>query len=149
APPVGMGALAGAVGLPLNEYGFVERDAYQPVRTERPGLFVAGACGEPKDIPETVAEAAGAAAVVAAFVQQGAAGGEPVRAEEPGEGAGEAPWVDAEPRLGVFVCSCNGELSALGPKGLAAWAGALPGVALARTMAGGCSAEGRAEIQAV
>ena len=68
APPPGMQALAGRLGLALNEYGFAVSDGYHPARTGRPGLFVAGAFREPKDIPETVAEAAGAAAEVAAFL---------------------------------------------------------------------------------
>jgi heterodisulfide reductase subunit A len=36
----------------------------QPVETLRAGIFVAGACVGPKDIPETVAQASGAAAKV-------------------------------------------------------------------------------------
>ena len=71
APPQGMQDLASHLGLPLNDYGFALSDAYHPTRTPRQGIFVAGAFREPKDIPETVAEAAGAAAEVAAFLQRG------------------------------------------------------------------------------
>src|SRR5512139_798912 len=70
APPKGMQALAGELGVELNEYGFAWTDAYHPMRTARPGVFVAGAFREPKDIPETVAEAAGAAAEAAAFLRE-------------------------------------------------------------------------------
>ena len=57
----------------LNDYGFAA-DATATTRPAQPqpGVFVAGAFREPKDIPETVAEAAGAAAEVAAFLHGGA-----------------------------------------------------------------------------
>ena len=71
APPAGMQALARELGIELNDYGFAVTDGYQPTRTAQPGVFVAGAFREPKDIPETVAEAAGAAAEVAAFLGTG------------------------------------------------------------------------------
>ncbi|HID85957.1 MAG TPA: CoB--CoM heterodisulfide reductase iron-sulfur subunit A family protein, partial [Anaerolineae bacterium] len=67
-PPAGTDALA-RLGFDLNEHGFCHTDEFSPVETTRPGVFVAGAFREPKDIPDTVAEAAGAAAQVAAFLQ--------------------------------------------------------------------------------
>jgi heterodisulfide reductase subunit A len=36
----------------------------RPVETNTPGIFLAGACQAPKDIPDTVAQASGAAAKV-------------------------------------------------------------------------------------
>lgn len=42
----------------------------RPVETNTAGIFVAGACQAPKDIPETVATASGAAAKVAALFSQ-------------------------------------------------------------------------------
>jgi heterodisulfide reductase subunit A len=55
---------------------------------------------------------------------------------------------DEEPRAGVFVCQCNGDLAPVGVPDLVAWAQALPGVALAQAVPLGCSAEGQAAIQA-
>jgi len=66
APPEGMQAVARELGGGLNEYGFARTGGYHPTRTGRPGVSVAGAFREPKDIPETVAEAAGAAVVAGA-----------------------------------------------------------------------------------
>lgn len=58
--------LARLLGIPVDEHGFfVERDAnLDPVESGRPGVFLAGAAVGPKDIPETVAQASGAAAKV-------------------------------------------------------------------------------------
>ncbi|MGD9317167.1 MAG: FAD-dependent oxidoreductase, partial [Anaerolineae bacterium] len=46
APPAGMQALAGALGVELNDYGFAVTGGYQPTRTGRAGVFVAGAFRE-------------------------------------------------------------------------------------------------------
>ncbi|MGD8793605.1 MAG: FAD-dependent oxidoreductase, partial [Anaerolineae bacterium] len=146
APPAGMQALAGELGLALNEYGFLPGDGYRPARTARPGVFAAGAFREPKDIPETVAEAAGAAAEVAAYLKAETPPG--VQAMEPAPAPRLRDVAEEEPRLGVFVCECEGELAPADPAGLADWAGGLPGVALARTVAAGCRPEGRAAIEA-
>jgi len=58
--------LAEMLGLELDEHGFwVPLDEnLQPVETSRPGIFLAGAGAGPKDIPETVSQASGAAAKV-------------------------------------------------------------------------------------
>ncbi len=42
----------------------------RPVETNTAGIFLAGACQAPKDIPEAVAQASGAAAKVAALFSQ-------------------------------------------------------------------------------
>jgi heterodisulfide reductase subunit A len=145
APPQGMQDLASHLGLDLNDYGFALTAGYHPTRTARQGVFVAGAFREPKDIPETVAEAAGAAAEVAAFLH-----GPAERAVEPSHDAQPAlrDVCDEEPRVGLFVCQCNGDLAPIDLPHLLAWARDLPGVALARTVPLGCSPEGRAAIQA-
>jgi heterodisulfide reductase subunit A2 len=110
----------------------------QPHRAE--GLFVAGAFREPKDIPETVAEAAG---------RRSEGGCLPAGRRQRGEGPeDEAPTAqrnvsEEEPRLGVFVCECNGDLQPLDVPGLVDWAQQLPGVTLAQAVPLGCSAEGR------
>ena len=58
--------LADMLGIAANPYGFLlpEDDNIAPVETGRPGVFLAGAVTGPKDIPETVAQASGAAAKV-------------------------------------------------------------------------------------
>ena len=144
APPQGMQHLAHTLGLDLNEFGFARTDPYQPTHTARPGLFVAGAFREPKDIPDTVTEAAAAAAEVAAFLQ----GSIQPPVDRPGSAHSPRNVSDEEPRVGVFVCDCHGELAPLAPAQLAAWAQELPGVLGSQVAADGCSAEGQAAILA-
>jgi heterodisulfide reductase subunit A len=141
APPQGMQDLARRLGIALNDYGFARSGSYHPTHTPRPGLFVAGAFREPKDIPDTVAEAAGAAAQVAAFLQAGSARPAPAAAQSFRDVS------DEEPRAGVFLCDCNGELDPISPAPLLEWARSLPGVALAQPVPDACSPEGRDAIQ--
>jgi len=63
------GGLAEKLGLTTDGYGFFnEADPnLGPVDTPVPGIFLAGACQGPRDIPETVAQASGAAAKVLAL----------------------------------------------------------------------------------
>jgi heterodisulfide reductase subunit A len=155
APPVGMQALARELGVRLNEYGFAvtpEGGGNHPSRSSRRGIFVAGAFREPKDIPETVAEAAGAAAEVAAFLRGGRKeGGQEGAEEQRIRSAHDAvrDVSDEEAKVGVFVCECNGELAPVSIPAVIAWAGRLPGVAVAQAVGEGCTAEGRAAMAAV
>ncbi len=90
-----------ALGLSLNDQGFVRVTSTEPVSTVRPGIFVCGALSGPKDIPESVVEASAAAAeaasVVADFPQA------QFKVEYPPERdiRGEPP------RIGIFVCNCG------------------------------------------
>lgn len=136
APPPGFQELGRSLGLDLNDYGFARSDAYHPTLTNRPGLFVAGAFREPKDIPETVAEAAAAAAEVAAFLHNQTTS--PVLAPS-FEGRDLS---DEESRTGVFVCACNGELDGLDLPALVERARALPGVEFAHLLPMACSPQG-------
>lgn len=71
-PSPGLERIAGVLGLECDEYGFVkERDLQNsPLETNVRGVFIAGACSGPRDIPETVSEASGAASRVCAFFEQ-------------------------------------------------------------------------------
>ncbi|NIV38472.1 MAG: FAD-dependent oxidoreductase, partial [Anaerolineae bacterium] len=136
APPQGMQDLATLLGVELNEYGFALSGAYHPTRSSHPGIFFAGAFREPKDIPETVAEATGAAAEAAAFLQVGTEPQAPITAYHLRDVS------DEEPRAGVFVCTCHGELDSLDLPQLLEWARLLPGVALAQALPNACTPEG-------
>jgi heterodisulfide reductase subunit A-like polyferredoxin len=94
--------LAQTLGIELNSYGFCQTDPLSPMRTSRPGIYVCGAFESPKDIPETVAQASGAAAFASEILSE--ARGSLITREE------LTPELDisgAEPRLGVFVCHCG------------------------------------------
>ncbi|OQX06647.1 MAG: pyridine nucleotide-disulfide oxidoreductase [Desulfobulbaceae bacterium A2] len=100
--PDDAGKLAEAVGIELNEYLFAATGTYQPLVTSRPGVFVAGAFQGPKDIPDSVTQAGGVAALCAGLLSS-ARGSELTLASFPEERdiSGE------EPRVGVFVCHCG------------------------------------------
>ncbi len=59
--------LAETLGLELDDWGFFKpKDpVMNPIETEKPGVFVCGCCHGPRDIPESVAEASGTAALAA------------------------------------------------------------------------------------
>ena len=60
-PRRGVEELAKAIGVELDEYNFFKTNPLNPLDTTRPGIFVCGCCREPTDIPESVAQASGAA----------------------------------------------------------------------------------------
>ncbi len=61
-PPKNVKELATVLGIQLNQYNFCETQTFAPMGTSKPGIFVCGAFSAPKDIPESVAQASGAAA---------------------------------------------------------------------------------------
>ncbi len=138
APPEGFQALAGRLGVELNESGFCATDRFSPYETTRPGVFVGGAFREPKDIPETVAEAAGVAGEAAKLV----AGRKDAEAQVAEELPPERDVSDEEPTVGVFVCTCRGQVSeVVDVEAVAEYAGQLSGVALTRVVEDACGAD--------
>jgi heterodisulfide reductase subunit A len=77
-PSGGTEKLAEALGIELDEYGFFATDAFSPVESSRSGVFVCGYAEAPLDIPESVAQASGAAGKAAEviFGAQSVAAGE-------------------------------------------------------------------------
>jgi len=67
-PPAEARELATALGIELEEHGFCATDLENPVKSTKGGVFVCGAFGGPKDIPETVMEASGAAACASSII---------------------------------------------------------------------------------
>ena len=66
--------LAHILGVNLDEFDFFKpRDSiYAPIDTKVPGIFICGYCQGPKDIPESVAQASGAAARAAEIIASAA-----------------------------------------------------------------------------
>ena len=60
-PRKGVEELAKVLGVELDEYNFFKTDPFNPLDTTKSGIFVCGCCREPTDIPESVAQASGAA----------------------------------------------------------------------------------------
>ncbi len=90
------------LGIELNEYGFCATDRFNPTQTSRAGVFVAGAFQEPKDIPETVTQASGAASMAMELL--GSARHSLVTRKSYPD---EHDTTDEQPRIGVFVCHCG------------------------------------------
>jgi heterodisulfide reductase subunit A-like polyferredoxin len=90
------------LGIKLNEYGFCATDRLLPLNTSQPGVFVAGAFQEPKDIPETVTQASGAASKAMELLAS-ARDSLVIKKSYPNE----HDISDEEPRIGVFVCHCG------------------------------------------
>lgn len=73
-PSPGNKALAGVLGVEVDEYGFfLQPDPLtSPMSTSRKGIYVCGFAQGPKDIPDTIVEASGAAAMASTAAREGA-----------------------------------------------------------------------------
>ena len=58
------------LGIELDDYGFCHTVQFDPLQTSKPGIYAVGPFREPKDIPESVIEASGAAAAAGALLVQ-------------------------------------------------------------------------------
>jgi len=134
--------LADQLDVKLNKHRFFKTSSFSPVATSRPGVFVCGpACG-PKDIPETVMEASGAAAAAESVVAA-ARGTEIVPKTYPPERdvRGEPP------RIGVFICHCGINIgSVVDVPGVVEFARGLPGVVYAEENLFTCSQDTQQKI---
>ena len=67
------GDVAALFGVSRSEDGFLleKHPKLAPVDTASDGIFVAGTCQGPKDIPDTVAQAGAAAAAALAMIDRG------------------------------------------------------------------------------
>ncbi|MGQ9850131.1 MAG: FAD-dependent oxidoreductase [Aggregatilineaceae bacterium] len=112
------------LGIELDEYGFCHTVLFNPLETSRPGIYAVGPFREPKDIPESVIEASGAAAAAAARL-----GAARFTLTVTPEFPPERDVSGEEPRIGVFVCHCGSNIGGyLDVPAVAAYARTLPGV---------------------
>ncbi|MGA2326357.1 MAG: FAD-dependent oxidoreductase [Bryobacteraceae bacterium] len=106
--PTSLREMAAKLGLALNQFGFAQTERLAPLATSRPGIYVAGAFQEPKDIPESIAQASGAAAC--AMEQLSPVRGALIQRHE-------YPWerdiTDEAPRVGVFICHCGHNIASV------------------------------------
>jgi heterodisulfide reductase subunit A-like polyferredoxin len=135
-------SLGRRLGVELDSYGFCHTTLFDPLNTSRPGIFVAGPFREPKDIPETVVEASGAAANAAQLLSS-ARHSLAVRQEYPLE----RDITGEDARIGVFVCHCGSNIGGyLDVPGVAEYAQTLPGVIHAEDNLYTCSQDTIAHI---
>ncbi|UCD72931.1 MAG: CoB--CoM heterodisulfide reductase iron-sulfur subunit A family protein [Candidatus Bathyarchaeota archaeon] len=98
----GIRELAYRLDIELDEYGFCKTPIFHPLETSKPGIFVCGAFSSPKDIPETVMQASGAAACAEGLLSPSR--GTLIKSKEY---PGERTIRGQPPRIGVFVCHCG------------------------------------------
>lgn len=96
-PPRGAKELAEVLGIELEENGFFKAKN-STIESSRDGIYLCGCAQGPKDIPDSVAQASGAAVKASSHLTAHRAFGE----EEIKE-----LRISEEPRIGVFVCHCG------------------------------------------
>jgi len=101
-PPKNAEELAKTLDIELNKYNFCSTQTFSPLNTSRPGVYVCGAFSAPKDIPESVAQASGAAAKAASMIAP-----ERGKLTIPKKYPPEKDVSGEEPRIGVFICHCG------------------------------------------
>jgi heterodisulfide reductase subunit A-like polyferredoxin len=101
-PPKEVKALAGRLGVALNNFNFCGTSTFRPAESSREGIFVAGPFAEPKDIPETVMQASAAASQALSLLREARGTLITPKVYPP-----ERQVNGEEPRIGVFVCHCG------------------------------------------
>ncbi|MHC4753227.1 MAG: CoB--CoM heterodisulfide reductase iron-sulfur subunit A family protein, partial [Planctomycetota bacterium] len=135
--------LAEQFGIELNKYNFAKTDTYSPLDSTKPGVYISGAFNGPKDIPDTVAQASGAAAKASSVISE-ARGALVTEKEYPQEKdvSGE------EPRIGVFVCHCGINIGGtVDVPGVVEYAKTLPNVEYAEHNLFTCSQDTQEKIK--
>jgi heterodisulfide reductase subunit A len=110
-PPKETQVLAQAMGIELNPFGFCMTDKFTPLETSQPGVFVCGTFSSPKEIAETIIDAAGAAGAVMQLMHDHL-NSTPSSREYPflakaNEFAPERDVTNEPVRTGVFLCRCE------------------------------------------
>ncbi|MEK6987326.1 MAG: FAD-dependent oxidoreductase, partial [Candidatus Thermoplasmatota archaeon] len=142
-PPRNVQELAKTFGIALNEFGFCKTTTFEPVESSREGVFVCGPFTEPKDIPETVMQASGAASKVLALLRD-------VRGTliTPKLYPPEMDVSGQEPRVGVFVCHCGANIAGVvDVASVAEYARGLPDVVHAETDIYACSTDAQERVK--
>jgi len=133
------------LGIQLNQYGFCNTMPFAPVETSKPGIFVCGAFSGPKDIPETVMQASGAAGSASALLAA-------VRKTLVKEKVYplEKDVAGQEPRIGVFVCHCGINIGGVvNVPEVKEYAATLPNVVFADANLYTCSQDTQEKIKAM
>jgi heterodisulfide reductase subunit A-like polyferredoxin len=123
------------LGIELDDYGFCHTVQFNPLETSHRGIYAVGPFREPKDIPESVVDASGAAAAAATHLAPSRfALTTSVTYPPERDVAGEAP------RIGLFVCHCGSNIAGyLDVPAVAEHARTLPHVVHAETNLYTCS----------
>jgi heterodisulfide reductase subunit A len=101
-PPENVKEFAEKLGIDLNKYDFCATGVFSPLETSKPGVYVSGVFSGPKDIPDTVAQASGAAAKASSVISSERGKMITIKEYPP-----ERDITGEEPKIGVFVCHCG------------------------------------------
>ncbi len=99
-PSSEVGELVKLFGAKTNEDGFVETRSRFTCETTQDNVFAAGSIVEPKDIPDSIMEASGAAGEIAMRLSLSSK-----------EVNIPKPYNTEADKLGVFICKCGGEIT--------------------------------------
>jgi heterodisulfide reductase subunit A len=150
-PPAQAKAIAAALNVELNPYDFCATDKFSPLETSQPGVYVCGTFQSPKEIAETIIDAAGAAGDVMRLMRADLGKGESSRQYpfiSDNRFAEERDISDEAPRVGVYVCDCHPSIdSVVDTSGLVRYAAGLPDVVHAARIGYGCFKEGQNRLQ--
>jgi heterodisulfide reductase subunit A-like polyferredoxin len=131
------------LAIDLDDFGFCRTQTFHPTETSRPGIFAVGPFVEPKDIPESIVDASGAAGLTGGLLAP-ARGTLAREAVYPEELAGE----QEPPRVGVFVCHCGSNIAGFLDVGdVTSTAAQLPHVVHAESLLYACSQDSTSLIQ--
>ncbi len=142
-PSPGNRKLAKVLGVEVDEHGFfLQRDILlEPTKSTREGIFLAGCSQAPKDIPDSVAQASGAACKAVIPIKERERSVERERAEV-------TDMSSEVPRIGVFVCSCGKNIGGfVDIKEVAQHASSLPNVVFAEQNMFACAEDTQKKIR--
>ena len=134
--------LAKRLNVEVDDYGFCKTQQYNPLQTSREGFYAVGPFREPKDIPESLLEASGAAAQAGVMLRK-SRGTQTREAVFPCE----RDIAMENPKVAVFVCHCGTNIGGyLDVPGVAEYAKGLPGVIHSEHPMYACSQDSVAQI---
>ncbi len=140
-PQEGLAELAERLGVELDQDGFIRAREILGglVMTTQPGIYAAGCISGPKDIPDSVSEGSGAAALALSHLTK-RYWPEPIEVE-PLQGI-------ENPRVGVFVCHCGSNIAGVvDVKQVVDFAQNLPDVVYASHQLFSCAGNTQKEIE--
>ncbi|MBN1786217.1 MAG: CoB--CoM heterodisulfide reductase iron-sulfur subunit A family protein [Candidatus Methanofastidiosa archaeon] len=135
--------LSESLGIELDENGFFKECnvVSDPMESSKPGVFLAGCSQSPKDIPDSVAQGSGAAAMVMDILPKPEI--KPVQ-----QIAEKVMQSDEEPRIGVFICMCGKNIAGyMDVDKLSEFALSLPNVSHSEILMFACSQDAQGKIK--
>ncbi|MCL2863713.1 MAG: CoB--CoM heterodisulfide reductase iron-sulfur subunit A family protein [Methanimicrococcus sp.] len=134
-------ALAKLLDIDLDKYGFVQTLPDSQTETSRLGIFTAGVAQGPKDIPESVAQASGAASKAGALLNTARKSLETIVTVPQENPLGK------EPRVGVITCRCGTNIGGVvDVQAIVDYAATLPNVIVSKEEMYSCADDTQSRI---